>query len=283
MGNSAVRQLMKSTRSGPLVQTQLKEAAEPNEAVRLMPAYGPIQRATRAQGAGQVEVVTLSSPPVIQRWNDLADDPIAITADKDHPALKHANGGASLASLRPYKFDPVNGTFAYQAPSPNIGVENFMKRLLADKTAAPYNGAGYPAEALAPVPGVYKWQSPKPAPDNKLIDFHPGGLQPPDPNIRIAAATNLYDTQSVTLKPNTWMPGPVLDGLKSENAGKSPPGLGKPRAFVSIADEDNWGAAQNAHNQERHVLEPRMNMPWLPGPRLARLGAQPGITPPKLR
>jgi hypothetical protein len=190
--------------------------------------------------AQNVRTVTRLNRAVIQRFNLAIDDPYKPTSDLGHPAL--ANLPAPLVKMGPYKFYPMKGTFEYQPPDINVdGVEKFLKRLVNHQV----NKAWYEPEKIAAVAGGFQWVSPPGSLfDGKKITFHGGGIKPADPAARAAKAALLYSTQ----KSGNLVPGKVLDGLRLHNKGNSP------RPFVSIVQEDLFGAAEHAHTGSRHVL-----------------------------
>jgi hypothetical protein len=185
-----------------------------------------------------VPTTTRVNRAVIQRFNLAADNPYEPTTDLGHPALVNIG----LAKIGPYKFYPMKGTFEYQPPDiAAVGVEQFLKLLVNHKV----NKAWYGPELIAAVGGDYKWLSPAGSMfAGKTIKFHPGGIAQADPAARAAKAALLYATE----KSGKYVPGKILDGLKSHNKGNTP------RAFVNVAQEDAFGAAEKAHTASRHVL-----------------------------
>lgn len=192
----------------------------------------------QTQPAQGVRTVARLNGAVIQRFNLAADNPYEPTSDLGHPALANI----ALPKMGPYKFYPMKGAFEYQPPDINVaGVEKFLKRLVNHQV----NKAWYEPEKIAAVAGGFQWVSPPGSLfAGKKITFHPGGVVPANPATRAAKAALLYSTQ----KSGNLVPGKVLDGLKAHNKGNSP------RPFVSIVQEDLFGAAEHAHTGSRHVL-----------------------------
>lgn len=183
-----------------------------------------------------IRTATVTSKGMIQCFNAMQDNPYTPTKDIQHPALANIAGFAG--PMGPYTFRPMQGDFQYNPPSiAQNGVERFLRKVLLHKKPGPQYGP----ENIAPVAGGFIWPSPK---TGANITFHPGGLKVANPVNRVNIATNLYNTE----KDNARIPGHVIDQMKAHA------GAANPRPFVSVAAEDAWGAAANAHTMDRHVI-----------------------------
>ena len=253
VGNQAMNRLLRREKKGAVLQTKPAAGTENDPHAYMGPGryhagadsgqrLGALEL-THSAGQQQVaraplqtvqprlvKTISVINRAVVQR---VPANLAAPTTDLTHPALT----GLGITKLGPYKFYPMTGKFKYEPPDEGLGVKRFLVRLLEDKTAGPHyqpEGAGIQMGANP------KWTNPA---NQAEIAIHPA-----DPQERIDEATDLYNTTSFKQGQQTNVVGKVLDALKSHDDGKTP------RSFHNINQEDQFGAAANAHIRARHVL-----------------------------